>query len=119
MTAFQALYAREPPTIVRYVMSSSAFELVELYMLQRNAVMDLLKHNLIKAHQRMREFANKRQHHIEFKVGERAFVKLNTYRQQSMRLQPYHKFGRCYFGLFKVLKRIEDVAYELDLPNEA
>lgn len=53
-------------------------------MLQRNAVMDLLKHNLIRAHQGMREFANKT-HYIEFKVVGWAFVKLNTYRQQSLR----------------------------------
>lgn len=59
---FQALYGREPPTIVQYVMSTSAIELVGLYMLQRNTVMDLLKHNLVKAHQRMKEFASKRRH---------------------------------------------------------
>lgn len=76
---FQALYGREPPTIVRYVMSSSAIELVGLYMLQCNTVMDLLKHNLVKAYQRMKEFASKRWHLIEFKVGEWVFMKLNSY----------------------------------------
>lgn len=76
-------------------------------MLQRNAMMDLLKHNLVKAHHRMKEFANKMRHHIEFKVGEWAFVKLNTYRQQSMRLQPYHKFGRCTLVHLRFLRELE------------
>lgn len=48
MTHFQALYGREPPIIARYVLGTSSKELVECYMIQREEVMDLLKHNLIK-----------------------------------------------------------------------
>ncbi|KAH0635853.1 hypothetical protein KY289_035768 [Solanum tuberosum] len=46
-------------------------------------------------------------------------LQLKTYRQLSVRLKRGHKLGRRYFGPFKVIKRIGDVAYKLELSVEA
>lgn len=88
-------------------------------MLQRDEIMDLLKHNLHKAQQSMKDFADRKRRHVEFAVSDWVFVKLKPYRQHSVRLQRHHKLGRRYFGRFKVLQRIGEVAYKLDLPEEA
>lgn len=88
-------------------------------MLQRDVVMDLLKHNLTKAQQKMKEFANKKRSMIKFIIGEWVLVKLKPYRQNSLRLQKHQKLGRGFFGLFKVIKRIGKVTYKLDFLEEA
>lgn len=119
MTPFQALYGREPPTLARYALGSSSNDLIEQFMLQRDEVMDILKHNLTKAQQKMKEFADKKCTFVEFTEREWVFVKLKPYRQHSLRLQRHQKLGRRYFRPYKILKRIGEVAYKLDLPEEA
>lgn len=81
MTPFQALYGREPPTLVQYALGSSSNELIEQYMLQRDEVMDLLKHNLAKSQQKMKDFADEKRNFVEFSEGDWVFVKLKPYRQ--------------------------------------
>lgn len=41
------------------------------------------------------------------------------YRQHIVRLQQHPKLGRQYFGPFKILKRVGEVAYKLELPDDA
>lgn len=66
---------------MRYVLGSSSNALVEQYMLQRDEIMDLLKHNLHKAQQSMKDFADRKRRHVEFAVSDWVFVKLKPYRQ--------------------------------------
>lgn len=82
-------------------------------------MMDLLKHNLTKAQHKMKEFIDKKRSMVEFIVGEWVFVKLKPYRQNSLRLQKHQKLGRRFFVPFKVIKRIGEIAYKLNFPEEA
>ncbi|OIT00480.1 hypothetical protein A4A49_59969, partial [Nicotiana attenuata] len=95
MTPFQALYGREPPTMACYVLGSNSNVLVE------HEVIDLFKHNLSKAHQRMKEYADKKRRRLEFSMGDWV--------------------SRPQFTLHEtcLLKRIGEVAYKLELPDEA
>lgn len=36
-----------------------------------------------------------------------------------MCFQQHPELGRCYFGPFKIIKRIGEVSYKLELPDEA
>ncbi|OIT33078.1 hypothetical protein A4A49_64184, partial [Nicotiana attenuata] len=119
MTPFQALYGREPPTIARYILGSTASELVESYLLQRDEVLLILKNNLFKAQNRMKTLADKSRSDISFEAGDWVYVKLKPYRQSTLRLQRDHKLGRRYFGPYKVLKRIGAIAYRLEFPEAA
>ncbi|XP_070007652.1 uncharacterized protein LOC142165352 [Nicotiana tabacum] len=44
------------------------------------------------------------------------FVRLQRYRQMSLKDHYYHKLSSKYFGPFQVMKQIGSVAYQLDLP---
>lgn len=44
------------------------------------------------------------------------FVKLQPYRQISLKRHAYHKLSSRYFGPFIVLKKIGTTTYQLDLP---
>lgn len=119
MTPFQALYGREPPTIARYILGSTASELVESYLLQRDEVLQILRHNLLKAHNHIKLLADKSRTDTTFDIGDWVYVKLKPFRQTSLCLQRDHKIGRHYFGPYQVLKRVGNVAYRLALPESA
>ncbi|XP_015160318.1 uncharacterized protein [Solanum tuberosum] len=87
MTPFQALYGQEPPTVTRYILGSTSSELVAAYLIHRDAVLELLKGNLIKAQTRMKNFADKHPTELVFALGDWVFVKLKPYRQLSVRLK--------------------------------
>ena len=117
MTPFQALYGREPATVARYILGSSASELVDSYLLQWDEVLHILKNTLLKAQNRMKRLADKSRTDTFLEVGDWVYVKLKPFRKNTLRLQRDHKLGRCYFGPYQVLKRIGPVAYRLELPE--
>jgi len=52
---------------------------------------------------------------VEYKVGDFVYVKLQPYRQHSLRLFKNKKLSMKYFGLFPILEYICTVAYKLFL----
>lgn len=59
MTPFQALYEMEHLNITIYVLGSTSDDLINKYMLHRDEVLSLLKFNLAKAQNRMKDSTNK------------------------------------------------------------
>lgn len=60
MTPFKELYGRDPPNVACYIMGSSSNDLVEAYLVDRDEIISLLKQNLIKAQNRMKEVADRK-----------------------------------------------------------
>ncbi|XP_075102410.1 uncharacterized protein LOC142177474 [Nicotiana tabacum] len=89
MTPFKVLYGRDPPSVTRYILGSSPNELVGAYLVDRDKILVLLKANLARAQNRMKGIADKRRKELSFQVGD------------------------------WVLKSIGEVAYKLELPDEA
>ncbi|KAH0773833.1 hypothetical protein KY290_010970 [Solanum tuberosum] len=119
MTPFRVLYSRDPPTVARYILGSSASEMIEAYLVDRDEALTLLKANLACAQNWMKGLADKSRRELNYQVGEWVYVKLKPYRQNAIRLHQHPKLGRRYFGPFKILKRIRDVAYKVELPDDA
>ena len=67
----------------------------------------------------MKKYANLKRRELEFNIGDSVFVKLQPYRQHSLKLERNHKLGMHYFGPFHVIQCIDQVAYKLELPPEA
>jgi len=54
---------------------------------------------------------------LEYNVGNFVYVKLQPYRQHSLRLIQNQKLSMRYFGPFPIIECIEAVAYKLLLPS--
>ncbi|OIT30294.1 hypothetical protein A4A49_59403, partial [Nicotiana attenuata] len=67
----------------------------------------------------MKALADKTRLFREFAVGDMVFVRLQPYRQMSLKGHSYHKLSPKYFGLFQVLKKIGPFTYQLQLPPHA
>ncbi|KAI3742688.1 hypothetical protein L1987_60381 [Smallanthus sonchifolius] len=106
MTPFEILYGRKPPTLTRYLRDSTTNTTLEEQFLERDNVLTLLKTNLLKAQSRMKLAADKHRKDVHFLIDDWVYVKLQPYRQGSVRLRRHHKLGRRYFGPYRIIAKI-------------
>lgn len=50
---------------------------------------------------------------MQFQVGEQVLLKLQPYTQTTIASRPYPKLSFKYFGPYKVIERIGEVAYRI------
>ncbi|CAM8991067.1 unnamed protein product [Rhodiola kirilowii] len=118
-TPFEVVYGQTPLALKDYVPGQSALASVDQLLTQRSHLMTELKANLARARHRMVQQANKNRRDIEFRVGDWVYVKLQPYRQTSGRNQRCSKLAKRFYGPFQNLARIRQVAYKLQLPEQA
>ncbi|RVW38676.1 Transposon Tf2-8 polyprotein [Vitis vinifera] len=76
---------------------------------------DIARSYLDKAAKKMKKWADKKQRHTEYKVGDMVLVKLLP--QQFKSLRPVHKgLVRRYEGPFPILGKVGKVSYKVELP---
>ncbi|PNX99740.1 putative retroelement pol polyprotein [Trifolium pratense] len=116
LSPFQVVYGRAPPTLVDYIPGSTTLQAVEATELERTEVLQILKKKLLKAQATMKEQADQKRIAHQFKVGDKVFVRLRPYRQNSVEGRRVQKLAKRYYGPFKLVNAIGDVAFQLELP---
>lgn len=69
----------------------------------------------LKAQKRIKTKADKHRTELELLPRDLVFVKLQPYKWISI-IGDYHKLSKWFYGPYKVLKRIEVSAYQIELP---
>ena len=92
---------------------------VEQQLLERDAVLDDLHMQLLRAQQRMKKFADSKRREEELVIGEKVFLKLRSYQQKSLVSCANQKLAAWVYGPYTVLHSVEVVTYKLDLPPTA
>jgi hypothetical protein len=95
--------------------SKSVADLIE----NREIHLQSLKKNLEMAQNRMKVMADKNRSNLQFQVGDRVLLKLQPYTQTSIANRPFPKLSFKYFGPFKIVQRVGEVAYRLELPPDS
>lgn len=67
----------------------------------------------------MKQHADKNRSERTFQVGDMVYLKVQPYIQSTVVQRSNQKLSYRYFGPYKVLARVGEVAYRLELPAEA
>ena len=118
MSPIQALYGQPIPDVIRYRPGDSPMPSVDETISKLQRLRSIVKANLRKAQQRMVSLANVHRQDKQFQVGDMVFLKLQHYCQASVQHRLSHKLSKRFFGPFKILERIGNVAYRLQLPQK-
>lgn len=115
-TPYEVLYGQPPPLHLPYLPGESSNPIVDRSLAKREEVINLLKFHLMRAQNRMKQHADARRSDRVFQSGDFVYLKLQPYKQSSLKTGTPHKLAPRFYGPFKVLERIGSVAYKLQLP---
>lgn len=118
-TPFTVVYGREPPSLFPYVMGETKNAELEQQLIDRDDMLKLLRNNLKRAQDRMKNQANHKRRDLTFQVGDLVFLKIQPYRQKSLAKRRYEKLSPRFFGPYRIKRAVGPVAYELELPPTA
>jgi hypothetical protein len=118
-TLFEATYGYPPPSLTDYIPGLTKNQAAEEQLQHRTKQIAKIKHNLAQAQERQKKQAYKGRKETQFKEGEWVYLRLQPFRQSSMPRNKNGKLAYKYFGPFKILRKMGEVAYQLDLPKKA
>jgi hypothetical protein len=76
-----------------------------------------LQQNLMQAQQCMKKFVDMNQTERSFEVSDYVYLKMQPYRETALGLPNSLKLTSKWYGPFRVLKKVGNVAYQLQLPD--
>lgn len=84
MTPFKALYGRDSPTILRWGSIASKIDKVGILFQQHNRILTELKDHLNCIGEHMKRQADLKMREVQFDIGDKVFLKLQTYRFKKL-----------------------------------
>nr|GEX89644.1 reverse transcriptase [Tanacetum cinerariifolium] len=86
-------------------------------VLETTKKIETIRERLKEAQYRWKSYANKRRRATKFNVGDFVMLKVSPWKV-VMRFKNKEKVSPRFIGPFKILKRVREVAYTLELPEE-
>lgn len=79
-TPYEVMYGQPPPIHMPYILGSSLLDAVDKSLHMREQTISILKQNLCKAQNRMKQAADTKRSDRQFEVGDWVYLKLHPYR---------------------------------------
>ena len=118
-TPFEVLYGHSPRHFGVTAAPVCTSEDLNTYLEERQAMTALIRHHLLRAQQRMKDQADRHRSERSFQVNDWVYFKLHPYIQRSVATQANQKLALKYYGPYKVIGKVGNVAYRLGLPEHS
>lgn len=116
---FQVLYGHSPRHFGLTPADACAVPDLEVWMQERGLMLRLLQQHLERVRARMKAQADKKRTDRVFQADDMVFLKLQPYVQSSVAPRAHHKLLFKFYGPFRVLERVGESAYRLQLPSNS
>lgn len=118
-TPYEIVYNQIPPVHMPYLKNSYLVEAIDRSLQQKEHMIQLLKEQIHRAQNRMKQQAEKHRADRQFVEGDWVLLKLQPYKQSSMVTRTSQELASKYFGPYKVIIKVGKVAYTLQLPQSS
>ena len=78
-----------------------------------------LKENLQHAQNQQKMYTDRHKTERTFEVGDMVFLRLQPYRQSTLKRGGAEKLKPYFYGPYRVLRQVGEVAYEIELPSDS
>ena len=114
MSLFEAFYGRKCQSPIYWHEAGERRFLCPEEVNTVSREIEIIKRRLKASVDRQKKYAQNRQQPLEFKVGDKVFLKVSPM-EEVMRFGKKGKLSPRYVGLFEIIERIGEVAYRLAL----
>ena len=119
MTPFKSLYGYAPPKWKDLITNQARVASVKDNLEENQKVVQILKENLNTARNIMKQQADRHRTEREFEIGDWVFVRLQPYKQLSLKKSGKNKLAPPFYGPYQIDKKISHMAYALELPKSS
>lgn len=103
MTPYEAVYGQLPPLPISYILGCSKVQAVDRLLLNRATMISHLKDNLHQAQNRMKQQEDQHHSKCTFQEGDQVFLRLQPYKQTSLKEKGYQKLAPKSYGPYQIL----------------
>jgi hypothetical protein len=103
MTPFRALHGYDSPTLVDLVFGERRAPKEKNWIIESQEILKLLKENLQTAQNRQKISVDKHRIERSFEVGDLVFLRLQPYRQSSLKNIGFEKLKPIFYGPYRIM----------------
>lgn len=115
MSPFKALYGYDVLSFFDLAFEHSNVPRNRDWLQESQDILSALKENLQCAQNQQKIYADKKRVECHFEVGDLVFLRLQPYRQSSLKRSGSEKLKPRFYGPYPIVRNVGTVAYELDL----
>ncbi|XP_059070530.1 uncharacterized protein LOC131860172 [Cryptomeria japonica] len=119
MTPFKALYGYDALSFIDLAFDQSNVPKSRDILQECQDIMKALKENLQCAQNQQKMYADKKRVERHFEIGDLVYLKLQPYKQSSLKHSGAEKLKPWFYGPYQVIRKVGAVAYELELLTES
>jgi hypothetical protein len=117
MSPVRELYGYQAPSFVELAFGESRAPKEKDWIQENQDILRVLKDNLWMAQNQQKTYADRHRVERSFKVGDLVFLRLQPYRQSSLKRSGTEKLHPRFYEPYKVIRSVGEVAYELEVPE--
>jgi hypothetical protein len=114
---FKVVYGREPPVVRSYVPSEARSPADNQQLVDRDEFLLKIRERLEQAQMYHKLYYDKKHRDVEFQEGDWVWLKLLHRPVDSLDIKGKGKLGPRFDGPFKIIEKLGDAAYKLQLPG--
>jgi hypothetical protein len=115
MSPFRYLYGYDTPSFVETVVGDSRAPRDKDWIEKSQRVLRAIKENLQATQNQWKIYAYRQRTKCSFEMRDLVFLRLQSYRQSSLKKSEVEKLKPKFYGPYRVIKRVGEVAYNLEL----
>jgi hypothetical protein len=116
---FEALYEYSPPQLEEILIPDTTSAEAQATLQEKSVMLQTLQQNLLLAQKKMKKYADLNRTPRTFQVGDMVYLKVQPHRETALGQGQSLKLSSKFYGPFRILQRVGQLAYKLLLPDDA